>query len=890
MPTQTRSGGQPPKPPADGIYRSTAAAPKQKKFPHRRQSVKTYGRRRPAKDPKQDTLTQMNFTSSAMQELVSIPSDEEEGPEDDEVKEPEQPKQTRQAKSRTKSRGARRKTAGDEVLIDLQQPPPSKRRKTLGDVPNPSAPPSSSFHTQTLTQMLSMPKDESNIWQVKDSEDEDEDEDDFKLLERTPDKKLAEHATGELVGGTGSAVPSLIKSSTPAGRKMKTEIPSSQSPVTPMLLRYFPDAHSPLIAKSTNAAVSSPVLKRSLKRTTSTVIPDSYSTAHDSPTPTPKSTVKATPSKRLRFDLPEDKENITPGRTKPKSPKPKPQTTGRQPLREIPDSDEDLDEDLDETEYETETEDGYNDPGTPTPKRLKSVPPPSTELDLGSDLPQSVRSPLQDKSESVVSAETSKSHHELGRDPPIETPTVGESEARESPAPPDAESPERSPAREPEEHPSSRDSLVGEQANTEVLEVPTAVLEEHQSSTVNAVGEQAATDVLEAQTPVQAKHVAIDSAPASIIERTPSPEPLVGDEGGNDTPLADVPTSTQDYMYTQGLESQRVSLDAIRATGPQTPHSDIMVSLHPEHIAKIVNRSKNHEFRAWKIPPEVSRIWIYVTRPESQLKYMCIFGEPKAPGEIQDEKGIGNVEFNKGMKAAKFAYEILEVYELNNPVSLDEMKAKGWVNGAPQKYTFVPPAVVGELTANLRWALFGGPTQSESSPQAGPSESQELRAQLQSDADYSTQHYTDAIEEIVPASQSPPKHHTRSKGTADGSNFARPALPKALSRASSTEKQDSPRLPSQRRESAFVRPSQATTVSQVSSSPATSPHRSASRADHATTILVSSQSSPTALRRYSSLRSSQFPTPSQLLPDSLLNDDIHEPPAIIYDSLDEDSS
>jgi predicted transcriptional regulator len=855
MPTQTRSRS---KPPADGIYRSTAAAPKQREFPHRRRSVKTYGRRKPAKDPNQETLTQMNFTSSAMQHYTDPPSDEEEGGQDDEVEEIKQPKPTRKVKSTTKTRGNRRKTAGDESFVELQQPPPSKRRKTLGDSPNPGV--SSSFHTQTLTQMLSGPKDEEDVWQIKDSEDED----DLELVVRTPSKKSAKHPANELVGGTESTIPSLVKSATPAGRQIRTEVPSSQSPATPMLLRYSPVPHSPLITRSTNVSAPSPILKEPLRRTRSTVIPDSYSTTHDAPTPTPKSTIKATPSKRLRFELPEDKENITPGRTKPKSPKPKSQTTGRRPLQEVPDSDEELDEDLDETEYETETEDdGANDPGTPTPKRLKSVPPPFMNPEPENDSIEPVHSPLQDGTDLAIWTETRESRQELGRDPRSKASPVPEPEARGSPGLPSGGSAENSPSHRPGGHRSLRDKSEVEQNGGEDTET---------------------------QGPARVKQAMIDSAPASIIERTPTPEPSVADEAGNDGSMGDTSISTQDYMYTQGLESQRLSLDAIRSTGPQTPHSDIMVSLHPEHIAKIIDRSKNHEFRAWKIPPQVSRIWIYITKPESQLKYMCIFGEPKAPGEVQDEKGVGNVEFNRGMKAAKFAYEILEVYELNNPVLLEEMKTKGWVNGAPQKYTYILPAVVGELTANLRCALFGGHTQRESSPKAGVSESQELRAQLQSDADYSTQHYSDALEEVVPASQSPLENRTKSKRTSDKRDFAKPALPRAPSRAPSVQDQDSPKLPSQRRGSALMRPSQATTVSHVSSSPAISPQKSGGRADPQT-IFISSQSSPAALRRdNSSIRSSQFPSRSQLLPDSLLNDDIHEPPPIVYDSADEDSS
>ncbi|KAJ8128338.1 hypothetical protein O1611_g5297 [Lasiodiplodia mahajangana] len=818
MPTQTRSRG---KQPANTTYRSTAAAPKQQRFSNRRRSVKTYGRTKTS-SMKQETLTQMHFTSSAMQEFMDT-ADDEEGEETKEEEEEEEEKENRKsefvepagkAKPRAKPRSNRRKTAGDE-LDTVENSRQSKRRKTLGDSPDPSI--SSSFHTQTLTQMLSTNDENEEPWQIEDSQD---DEDSNSIMV-TPQKGSRYQSKSEPLEGTESAVPSLIKSATPANRQKKIEIPSTQSPPTPMLRRYSLDPHkSPLMAKSTKVGAASPSLKTLGKIPRNAVIPDSYSTAHDSsPAPTEKSTVKATPSKRLRFDLPDDKENITPGRTKPKSPKPKTQSTGRQPLQEIPDSDEEpydmLDEDLDETEYETEDDEfGAGDPESPTPKRFQNVVPPVENLE-----PE-----LERVAEPVALTGSQTLNQKLGLEPHGGASSVLGREVASSP-----------------------DPSTGPEAETPRPE--TNIANSVQASTAE-----------------------------QVLENAPS------EQDENEDAVDDL-SASQDYGYTQGLESQRLPLDSIRALGPQTPHSDIMVSLHPEHIARIVDRTKNHEFRAWKIPQQVSRIWVYITRPESQLRYMCLFGEPKTPGEVEDEKGIGNIEFNQGKKAAKFAYEILQVYELNNPVSLDEMKKKGWVAGAPQKYTYIPPAVVGELTANLRCALFEEETsQLRNSPHKGVSESQELKIQLQNDADYSTQHHSESTDEIIPASQSPRKSNATSETVTETRDFARPPLPRVRSISSN---HGSPSLPSQGQRN-FVRPSQATTVSQVSSSPVISPGKSGRRP-----ILLSSDtrtSSPTAVRRtQSSLQSSQFPTRSQMLPDSLLNDDIHEPPPIVWDSADEHS-
>lgn len=792
----------------------------------------------------------MDFTSSAMQEFID---DEEGGEEEEEAEDTMElalPKPVVKAKPKPEPRSSsRRKTAGDQLNVEetLRQ---SKRRKTLGDLPSSSVSNiASSFHTQTLTQMLPPNVKDEDPWQIEDSQDDE----DSKSVIQTPKKGSEYHMKSDLPEGTQSAVPSLIKSATPANRQRKTEIPSSQSPATPLFHRYSPvPEHSPLISKSTNVGAPPPNLHKTPR---TAIIPDSYSTAHDSsPVTAEKSTVKATPSKRLRFDLPDDKENITPGRTKPKTPKPKTTSTGRTPLQEVPDSDEEMDADDEETEYETEDDEyGSGDPESPTPKRFHNVVPPVDLLERELELsPSGKARHLVEKATQPVTEDESQL---LSHEPDLESRDEG------------------SPVPERESVPSFDPTQTERDSGLERPEVATGsgILDQDLSPGPRRGVEDARPEQ------------DISSATAPAAEQTLEP---ASSQHSEDDDTAGAMSLTQDYGYTQGLESQRIPLDSIRALGPQTPRSDIMVSLHPEHISRIVDRTKNHEFRAWKIPQQVSRIWIYITRPESQLRYMCLFGEPKTPGEIEDENGIGNVDFNQGKKAAKFAYEILQVYELNNPVSLDEMKKKGWVAGAPQKYTYIPPAVVGELTANLRCSLFEEASQVKGADREGVSESQELTAQLQTDVAYSTQHYSEMTDEIIPASQSPRKPSANPEAVTDRGDFVRPALPRA--RPGSSDHR-SPSPPSQRQTNS-IRPSQATTASQMSSSPVISPGKSG----HRPILLSSSQSrdgsNPRVMgRTNSSLRSSQFPTASQMLPDSLLNHDIHEPPPIVWDSADEHS-
>lgn len=59
------------------------------------------------------------------------------------------------------------------------------------------------------------------------------------------------------------------------------------------------------------------------------------------------------------------------------------------------------------------------------------------------------------------------------------------------------------------------------------------------------------------------------------------------------------------------------------------------------------------------------------------------------PGSVPIEPfGIGNEDFNAGLKVSKFGYPILELHELVHPVTLAEMKEK-WGMVAPMGWQYV---------------------------------------------------------------------------------------------------------------------------------------------------------------------------------------------------------
>lgn len=107
----------------------------------------------------------------------------------------------------------------------------------------------------------------------------------------------------------------------------------------------------------------------------------------------------------------------------------------------------------------------------------------------------------------------------------------------------------------------------------------------------------------------------------------------------------------------------------------------IYVSINPEPTSKIVQGIKDHEFRNYIPKKGFKFLYVYVTAPQSQLKYVIEIGDiVKYPKKLESN-GDGNYDFNIGKKS-KYAYPIIKVYELARPISLKELK---------NRFGFVPP-------------------------------------------------------------------------------------------------------------------------------------------------------------------------------------------------------
>jgi predicted transcriptional regulator len=136
---------------------------------------------------------------------------------------------------------------------------------------------------------------------------------------------------------------------------------------------------------------------------------------------------------------------------------------------------------------------------------------------------------------------------------------------------------------------------------------------------------------------------------------------------------------------------------------------DVFMSIKPEHISNIVSGTKNHEYRSYPLPSDVSRIWFYTITPIRQIEHVAYISRGKVPGQVAEDGGIGNADFNAGMKNSNYGYEILKLWKLKQPVSLEQAIRFGFFKCAPQKYTWVPVSVLLGYPLDKQPVLFDKP-------------------------------------------------------------------------------------------------------------------------------------------------------------------------------------
>jgi len=108
------------------------------------------------------------------------------------------------------------------------------------------------------------------------------------------------------------------------------------------------------------------------------------------------------------------------------------------------------------------------------------------------------------------------------------------------------------------------------------------------------------------------------------------------------------------------------------------------MSIKKEYCDLIKSKHKVYEFRT-KLPKRlpIKKIYVYEMLPTSSLKYILIVDTPIVyPNKVPMNESFGASQFNLGNSNNKIAYPIISMFELDTPISKNDLY---------QKYGIVPP-------------------------------------------------------------------------------------------------------------------------------------------------------------------------------------------------------
>lgn len=78
---------------------------------------------------------------------------------------------------------------------------------------------------------------------------------------------------------------------------------------------------------------------------------------------------------------------------------------------------------------------------------------------------------------------------------------------------------------------------------------------------------------------------------------------------------------------------------------------------------------------------------------------------PKVPGEVNDPSGIGNDDFDQGLKQSKYGYPVTELYRLKKPLTTSELKTRFEI-AIPQGWRYATKQLVQEMPLDCMEKVF----------------------------------------------------------------------------------------------------------------------------------------------------------------------------------------
>lgn len=132
--------------------------------------------------------------------------------------------------------------------------------------------------------------------------------------------------------------------------------------------------------------------------------------------------------------------------------------------------------------------------------------------------------------------------------------------------------------------------------------------------------------------------------------------------------------------------------------------TDALITILPTHLRDIVSHKKNHEYRRYRIPEGVKRLWFFETTSSEEIGLCAVTHiatisatERREPGQVPEIPfGIGNREFNEGKKESKYGHPVLDVFKLIDPVSQAELQHRWNYINIPRRWSYVPQEMFNE--------------------------------------------------------------------------------------------------------------------------------------------------------------------------------------------------
>jgi predicted transcriptional regulator len=133
--------------------------------------------------------------------------------------------------------------------------------------------------------------------------------------------------------------------------------------------------------------------------------------------------------------------------------------------------------------------------------------------------------------------------------------------------------------------------------------------------------------------------------------------------------------------------------------GKISSYSDVILPMQDPYMIQIVDGRKNYEYRKYRLRLSVKRIWLYRTAPHSSIMHVCetLSAQTRNSGNLPlDKNGLGNCESNtrhKDWDGYDFAYRMVTVRELRQPITLKEMKEKHDSRITPRGLVYLPKSM-----------------------------------------------------------------------------------------------------------------------------------------------------------------------------------------------------